>query len=374
MRLLDRYLLRGLLVPLGFCLSGFLVIWVALDMFTNLSELQADKMTGLDVAEYYCLGIPEMMVLILPVGLLLGLLFTLTQHARHNEITAMRAAGVSLWRMAAPYLAVGLGLSLMVFALNEFVVPPAADQAEELRERRLRPPGAVHEADLVRNLLFKNTAKRREWLIGQYNLETSELRQAQIGWVTPDGLLSRLFADRGVFTNGSWIFYNVQVMQQTSVTNITLSPALVADVLVKPEFTETPDEIRSEVRIGGSVGVQRQKQADVPIEDLLAYRRLHPKLTGKDHAWLFTKLHGRLAAPWTCLVVVLIAIPFGAPSGRRNVFVGVASSIFICFAYFVLQQLGLALGTSGLLPPWLGAWLPNLVFGLSAVFMISRVR
>jgi len=89
---------------------------------------------------------------------------------------------------------------------------------------------------------------------------------------------------------------------------------------------------------------------------------------------LDTKLHGRLAAPWTCLVVVLIALPFGAASGRRNVFVGVASSILICFTYFVLQQLSLALGSGGHVPPWAAAWSPNAAFGLTGLFLTARVR
>jgi lipopolysaccharide export system permease protein len=71
---------------------------------------------------------------------------------------------------------------------------------------------------------------------------------------------------------------------------------------------------------------------------------------------------------------VLVAIPFGAPSGRRNLFVGVASSIVLCFAYFVLQQMGLALGAGQHLPPWLAAWLPNIVFGLGGVWLTARVR
>ena len=90
--------------------------------------------------------------------------------------------------------------------------------------------------------------------------------------------------------------------------------------------------------------------------------------------WLYTKLQGRLAGPWTCLVVVLIAVPFAAASGRRNVFVGVAASIFICFAYFILQQFGFAFGAAGFLPPWLAAWFPNLFFGTVGLGMMMRLR
>ena len=84
-------------------------------------------------------------------------------------------------------------------------------------------------------------------------------------------------------------------------------------------------------------------------------------------------MQGRLAAPFTCLVVVLVAIPFGAASGRRNLFAGVASSIVICFIYIVLLKLGLALGTYGYLPAWLAAWFPNISFG-RRLWLIMRVR
>ena len=81
-----------------------------------------------------------------------------------------------------------------------------------------------------------------------------------------------------------------------------------------------------------------------------------------------------VAMPWTCVVVVLISLPFGAAQGRRNVFVGVASSVFICFIYFVLRELTLALGGGGRVEPWMAAWAPNLIFGLAGLVMTQRTR
>jgi lipopolysaccharide export system permease protein len=71
---------------------------------------------------------------------------------------------------------------------------------------------------------------------------------------------------------------------------------------------------------------------------------------------------------------VFIAIPFGVASGRRNLFVGVAGSIFICFAYFVIQKISLAMGSVGDIPGWLAAWLPNMIFGGTGLFLMTRVR
>lgn len=374
MRLLDRYLLRELLLPFGFCLGGFLIFWSAGELIGELSEFQKARMRGLDIAEYCLAQAPEKMMILLPVALLLALLYALTQHARHNEITAMRSAGVSLWRLAAPYLGVGLLLSLVLLAVNELVVPRTTLVAEEVFTRRTRTAGDAQERNLVRNLGLTNTRERRIWQIGSFNLETGEMERLLITETQPDRSLTKIRAERGIYTNGGWAFFNVQELRRAAGPDAALTPSVYTNYLFKGGFTETPDGFRSEVKIAAGLTVRKAKRADIPIGDLVDYLRLHPQLEPRDAAWIYTKLHGRLAAPWTCFVVVLIALPFGAVSGRRNVFVGVASSIFIFFAFYVLSALGLALGAAAWMPPWLAAWLPNLVFGSAAFLLITRVR
>src|SRR3954464_14736975 len=84
MRLLDRYLLRELLVPLGYCLSGFLLLWVVQDLMNEMNNFQNANMRSGDVLEYYLVMMPEFLVLVLPMALLLALLYALTNHARHQ--------------------------------------------------------------------------------------------------------------------------------------------------------------------------------------------------------------------------------------------------------------------------------------------------
>ena len=117
-----------------------------------------------------------------------------------------------------------------------------------------------------------------------------------------------------------------------------------------------------------------KKKADIPIAQILNYLRLHPDPPPSLKPRLYTELHGRLATPWTCLVVVLIAIPFGVVSGRKNVFVGVASGIFICLTYIGVQWFSLALGIGDKISPWLAGWLPNLSFGFTGLWMTLKVR
>lgn len=374
MRLLDRYLLRELLVPLGYCLGGFLIFWVASDLFTELGSLQEHKMRVGDVAEYYLVRAPEFLVVVLPVALLLALLYTLTNLARHHEITAIRAAGVSLWRLAVPYFAVGFAASVVLFAMNELWVPDSEDQAQLIKDRRLQTRQTQAERHLIRNLGFTNARDGRRWQVGVFNEETAEMFNPQVAWAQPDGSSRWIFAERAMRSNGVWTFFNVKEYTAGAGANAALIPGEQTNVLTLVEFTETPDEIRSEIKISKRLSLRKARRADLPLSEILDYLRLHPNPNRSDRFWLHTKLHGRLAAPWTCLVVVLMALPFGAMSGRRNIFVGVASSIVICFAYFTLMQLGLALGTGGYVPAWLAAWFPNLTFGTIGLCLTARVR
>ncbi len=374
MRLLDRYLLRELLQPLIYCLGGFLISWAAFDLFAELGRFQERRMVAADIAEYYLVKTPEFLVFVLPIALLLAVLYALTNHARHNEITAIRAAGVSLWRLSMPYFIVSLLGTGALLLMNEFWVPTSIEKAERILQRHLPAPQGAPPPGVVRNLGFTNSRERRVWQVGSYNLLSGEMSNPQVISTGQDGSHLWLKADRGVPTNGGWCFFNVREFRGAPESGSMPLPHLQTNILFVPEFTETPEQIRSEVRLSGSLTLRMAKKADIPINEILNYLRLHPQPSRTDAAWLFTKLHGRLAAPWTCVVVVLIALPFGAASGRRNLFAGVAGSIVICFVYFVVQQVGLALGTGMYLAPWLAAWLPNAAFAAAGLWATARVR
>jgi lipopolysaccharide export system permease protein len=304
------------------------------------------------------------------VALLLALLYALTSHARHQELTAMRAAGLSLWRVCLPYFAVGLIFSGALYLTNEHWAPHSEDYAEQVRQRHSGNPA---EHGWKTGLNFRNDLHSRFWRIGAFNVETGEMREVYVQWTLPNGGQRQLLAERGWRTNGVWTFANVRHYFPDSSPD---SPPLQQQLaeLALPEFSETPEQIRSQIKISQLNSLRAARKVQLSIREILNYRALHPELTPERRALLDTKFQERLAAPWTCLVVVLIAVPFGAPSGRRNVFVGVASSIFIGFAYFVVQQLTLPLGWWGRLPAPLAAWLPNVLFGAAGLLLIARVR
>ncbi len=364
MRLLDRYLLRELLAPLAYCFVGIQAFVIVFTVFTDLQKLQDSKLHFVDTVEYAFAASADFLPIVMPLSLLLGLLVTLTYHARHNEITAMRAAGMSLWRICTPYFMVGIFASVLLFALNELIVPRGEDFADKILNRYIKQSDIV--AGQKEMLGFQNDRARRTWFFEKFNFGAQKLTDVTV--VDLNGGL-KLNASYAVRTNGVWTFFNVRedVRPQPGEP---FAPLLQTNVLAMPEFSEEPREMRIELRIAQYESEKSRKKM-VPLRDIFDYLRLR---SGVESAWLQTQLHQHFAAPLTCIVVVLIAIPFGAASGRRNLFFGVAGSIFICFAYFTIQQISFALGIGGHLPGWLAAWLPNFIFGATGIFLTMRVR
>lgn len=377
MRLLDRYQLREFLSAFGYCLVGILVFWLSFELLGGMNELRRRELGAADVAMYLGHRLPLYLLLQVPVSLLLSLLYVLTQHARHNELVAMRAAGLGVWRISLPYLAVGVALSLGMLALNEYVVPDAAARADGVLEAASARsvPGAVSEGNGAwrENLNFRDPVSGRIWSVRRFNLETAEVVGAHIQWPTEDGGRSELVAERGMYGEEGWVFEGVTRFEFPAGGGE--STQAHTNRLAMSQFPETPAHLRSEVKIGRLLGsLKRSRQVQLSLREILTYRELHRELSPDLEARLRTWFHDRLASPWMCLVVVLIGIPAGAGSGRRNVFVGVASALFLAFAYFVLKEFSLALGTGRFLPAWLAAWLPNLVFGGGGALVLGRLR
>ncbi len=367
MRLLDRYLLRELFTPLAYCLVGIQSFIIFVTIFSDAAKIEEAKLHFFGSIAYAAAASMEYLPVVIPVALLLALLTALAHHARNNEITAMRAAGISLWRICVPYFLVGLAASGVLFALNELVVPRSLDWAERILNRNSGPDNGTQNE--VLNFGFINASAHRTWIIrGYYRPGATEMPRPEVDWTPPDGSGFILTAARAARTNGVWTFYDAKEYSQT---NFVLQ--LETNVLAVPEFDETPQEIRNDYKITGFLSLGA-RNPNIPLADIIVYLRWHPQLPHSDRSQLHTELQERIATPFTCLVVALIAIPFGAAPGRRNLFFGVAGSIFICFTYFVLQRVSLAFGSSGEWPAWLAAWLPNLFFGALGLVLTARIR
>ena len=144
MKLIDKYLLRNLMVPLGYCLAAFALIYVVFDLFDNMSDFIDAKTPLASVLQFYSLLMPSVLIFIAPVSLFLAVLYSLSHLTKNNELTAMRSCGVSLLRLMTPMIAVGLIASVIVGVSQRNdramvgVLDPSVCQASTAQGRAVR--------------------------------------------------------------------------------------------------------------------------------------------------------------------------------------------------------------------------------------------
>ena len=384
MRMLDRSLLRELLVPLFYCLMGFQVFWLAFDLYSHLDEYRDVGLSSSQVTQLCLMKLPELLTTVLPVALLLALLYTLTNHARHNELMAMRAAGVSLWRICLPYLAVGIVFGGLMFGVTEILGPRASVRAAELGGNA-DPSKIASDWRGPINTVRGAGAARQSIENARFNLKTGEMTGFVAELATVDGerikFLPYDIGTRAEWELNGWMFYRVLRQIYPKGSDFPQEEKLL-DAVHLEALRITPAHLRERLRIQD---LHRKFEVDknkigkhllFTVAELRDFKQAHPDLKPGDplYAQINTQLHGRLAQPWMCVVVVLIAMPFGAFFGRRSAYVGVAASVVLCLAYFILFRVGLALGTGGKLSPMAAAWLPNAIFAVVGICLSWRLR
>jgi len=371
MRLLDRYLLKELIVPVAYAFVGFYIFFVAFDVFNELPAYQQNNLGGREILLVCIYKTPEFLAEVLPVAVLLGMLYALSQHSRNNELVAIRAAGVNIWRLSMPYLFVGVTFSLALFASNEWLMPRTKHAKETILQSKIEDPERKTAEQWRSNISFKNEQEKRSWNIGAFNRITYGMRRVDVGWTDAYGGQHRMFAEEGKREDDKWVFENVE-MHQPDVANPGFPLKIVTNRMVMPGFSETPELIASEIKISSMSSMRMAKKPRFSLREIQDYLMLHPELKGRKLGELTTQFHGRLALPWRCFVVILLALPFGLLPGRRNVMVAVGLAIGLAFGFLFLTRLSLALGTGGHLPGWLAGWLPMVLFGGGGCFMIRR--
>jgi lipopolysaccharide export system permease protein len=274
----------------------------------------------------------------------------------------MRAAGLSLARIGVPYLVVSFLASLLLLYLNENLVSDSTAKALALKTRHLAD--APQNKEWINRVNFRNARENHIWNIGALNRSTFEVVQPHVEWLLPDGTRKQLIAKRGAWTNDQWLFYDVELFSYDPKVDFekAASHPLRTNVLAVAELRDTPAEIQLQVKFQHMDAYDAARRTQLTLGEI-RYLREHTELNKRDRALLETQFHARLAQPWTCMVVALVALAFGARSNsRRNVMGSVASSIFIVLIYFFILRMGLALGTGGYIPPWIAAWFPNAFF------------
>ena len=357
--ILDRYIIRKYLAIFALIFVGLVSVSVIVTFFERIDNVYAhDKPLSL-FFQYIWARVPEFAFFILPVTALTATLLALGILTKFNEVTAMKACGISLYRLIFPVLFMALAASLSAFYLQERILPRANNKAEEIWNRINDAPS--------RSYSYLN----RHWVLGR-----DKSRLYHYDFFDPG---RSVFSRLSVFDIdlASWTLAGRTYAEKAVLAGETLRmqdgwarrfSGDLAEGYQTTAETEMPGIERKDYFLK-----EWKEPSQMTYAELRAYTAEVADM-GFDTTRFRVDLHGKIAFPFVCLVMTLLGVPFAFSMGRKGALVGIGLSVVIAMIYWGAIGVFRSLGYVGYLAPFLAAWTPNLVFGLAGIYLLFRLR
>ena len=359
-QILDDYILRDFFTYFGMVLAGFLVLMLIFSFFELLGDIIRNRVPLITVGEYLLNVLPGMIYLLTPLSVLIAVLVTFSLLQRGNEITAMKATGISIYRVVLPVLVIAAVIPIGLFFFEQFYVPHANKRQDALwNAMKGKPPQTYLRPD-------------RKWIFGQhstiYYYEFSDPDRNQFGSISAFEfdpktftITKRVYSLRAHWAPEleKWVFEQGWVR---SFRDGTVEDYRTFDVATFPELSEPPSYFKKEMKQSSEMNYQELSRY---IRDL--------QQSGFEVVRLKVQLHRKFAYPVITFVMAVLAIPFALSAGRRGAVAGVAIAIGIAAAYWVTSGLFEAMGNVNQLPAAVAAWAPTVIFGFAGGYLILKV-
>jgi len=358
--LLDLYLLKRFFYYLVLLLGAFVLIFDAFTLFDLLGDISKNHVPLSVVLAYFRFLVPFMVYLLAPLAALVATLITLAVLAKNNEIIAVKASGVSLYRLILPLGLAGCLVAGGMFAMSETFLPYANQRQDALRnEIKGRPPQTY----------FQPT---HQWIFGRgakiYNYEFFDPEQRLFGGLNvfeldPETfqIRRRIFASRATWDpeEDTWVLTGgwVRDFESGQITKFTPFRALSL-----AELSEPPSYFRREVLQSDQMNWRELRNY---IHSL--------RQAGFDTSRLNVQWQEKFAYPLIAAIIVCLGAPFAFLVGTRGAIGGLALAVGIGIAYRAVAALLESMGTVGLLPAVLAGWAPDAIFGFLAVYFFLKM-
>ncbi len=363
-RILDGYVLREFFTSFFLVLVGFVLLMLVFTFFDLVGDILRNHPALIVVGDYLVNLTPSMIYQIAPLAVLIATLVTFGILNRNSEIVAIKATGISLYRLVVPIVSIAAVLAVSLFLFDQYYLPQANRRQEALRNIiKGRPPQTFLRPE-------------QQWIFGQarpgepasifyyqfFDPDRNEFANLSIFELNPSTfqLTRRIFAARVSWNPaaGAWRFQDgwERGFQDSNVTQYREFQETSF-----PEIHEIPQYFKKE----------KLQSQEMSFDQLRRY--IHDlRQSGFDTMRLRVALWHKLAYPLIAVVMAMLAIPFALAMGRRGSLTAIAVAIAVALAYWVVDGLFSAMGNVNYLPAPLAAWSADVLFALVGTYLLLR--
>ena len=361
MTILSRYITKQFLRMLVLCQSGAITLFLTAEFIERIDDFIEENAAVSDATLYFLYKIPHLVFLSVPLTVLLASTFTLILFSRENEVLAMRAGGLSLYRIITPILIACLGISFLTFLANEYIVPFANKRGEYIRRVKIQKTGL--QTHTQRDKIWYRSENNTIWQITHYDPSSEKMRGITLYRLDPQNRLTqRIDATEVVWLPAEqhWEFH------KGVIHDFTGGGKIKQETFEKKVFplAEKPKDFKETGRNPETMNYQELGRY---IENL--------RKSGVNATRYIVDMWAKISAPFISFVLAIVGVAFSIRSSRSGgAALGVAIAIAIGAIYLVLFHASLSFGHAGRLPPILAAWGPNAIFLAGGAYFLASIK
>jgi LPS export ABC transporter permease LptG/LPS export ABC transporter permease LptF len=363
-RILDQYVMLEFLNVFALVLMGFILLMQVFTIFDRLGDILRNHVKMMQVGDYLINLTPLFLYQLAPLAVLIAVLVTFGVLNRNSEIIAMKATGISLYRLVVPIVSIAALLAVSMFLFDQFYLPQANKRQDALLNViKGKPPQTVTHPE--QNWIFGQPNKGEPARIFYYrffDVDRDEFANISVFEFDPAtfALTRRIFAAKAVWDPdiASWRFENGwenDIQGDHASDYREFRETSFSEIHEDPQYFTREERQAQEMNFG---------QLDRYISDL--------QQSGFDTMKLRVALWRKLSYPLVAVVMAVLAIPFALSMGRRGSLTGIAVAIGVALTYFVVENLFGSLGNVNYLPAALAAWSSDILFGLVGGYLLLR--
>ncbi len=359
LRLLDRYVLAELLYPFLFGVAAFSSIFIASTMLFKLTKYITQYGASMDaVARLFFYSLPEVINYTFPMSMLLAALMAFGKLSGSSEITAMKAGGVSYYRIVAPVLIVGFIVSMFSLVWAEKVVPVAKAKCSEIVDYEIKnstKPTGVTDHIVIKS--FKGSNQRITYA-NKFDEAKGKMTNITIEEFERGQIVRIQTAKEGFWENGTWRMVNGNVFSLNDEEGVT-STAKFAEQIIPIDMS--PKQIAWE----------QKEPEEMTIAELREYINLLES-RGESAPKQWCEIYMRISIPLASFFFAMIGAALGTQKQRTSSSIGLGISIIVIFIYYAVMSFTTGLGKGGAMPPFLACMLPNILCLIIGVKLLKE--
>ena len=357
---LPTYLIKKFVGWLFGFLLGITVMFVVVDYVSNLGRFE--NASFIEIALFYWYYLPWLVQIILPIVILLASMSAIGSMSRWNELVAMKTAGMNVRQLTTPLLVLGAIIAFLGFYMGEKILPRANMLRRELTEnigksKTQRAQSAVPASMEYRRDFYYFGNDKTIYFFKEFRTGQAAAKNAWRETYTTRGISQKIIADGAEYKKGAWRFTNGTVRS----FHDTVMAMSAFDTLVDTILRISPKDMVVQIK-------SPEEMSYWELNDFAEKTRRR----GEDVSRYQAQLYFKLALPVMNFIVILLGISISARAGRKGGAVLFGIGLLMTFSYWIISQFGLAFAQNGQIPPFVGAWVGNILFSIIAVFLYAR--